>query len=66
MTRHSHLLYENYLTHNTVKKGRIDKTCEHCKLPIPKGTEHKVHVFPEYETYATHLECSLPFAASLG
>ena len=66
MTRHPHLLYENYLTFKVIKRGRINKICEHCKLQIEKGVEHKVHMFPEYETYATHLDCSLPFASSLG
>ena len=63
--KHPTLLYENYKTFNIVKKGKSDKTCEHCKAVIPIGMVHKVHMFCDYESYPSHLECSIPFAASL-
>ena len=65
MKKHPFLLYEDRRTISIIKKGRTDKTCEHCSLLIPIGMEHKVHMFADYETYPTHLECSLSFSASL-
>ena len=63
---HAFLEYENRITIHTVKKGKTDKICEQCGDNILIGVEHKVHTFiPGYESYPTHLECSIPFAASL-
>lgn len=62
---HPTLEYEFYLKPTLIKKGRILKICEHCKDEILIGTSHNVHMFHGYESYPTHLECSLLFTASL-
>lgn len=63
--KHGFLQYEDYRGFKIIKKGRKDKECEFCHLSIPIGMEHRVHDFGNYETYPTHTECSLKFAASL-
>lgn len=65
VTKHPFLLYEDQTIVNLIKRGRSDKICALCGQSIPIGMHHKVHMFTDYESYPTHLECSLLFSASL-
>jgi hypothetical protein len=67
MEQHEYLLKENYYEARSVGTGaRSSKTCEQCGKTISKGTPHEMHHFyPEFNSYATHIECSKDFIASL-
>ena len=67
MKQHEYLQAENYYESKSVGTGaRSSKTCEHCGKTINKGTPHEMHHFyPEFQSYATHKECSTPFIESL-
>lgn len=66
--KHEHLQDDDYYESSTVKKGRSNKTCEHCGKPIPIGMPHTVHKFygdGDYPNYPTHNECVENFKKSL-
>lgn len=66
MDKHEYLNQEDYYEAQHVSKGRKEKRCEHCSGIIEIGTSHDVHKFyPEFESYATHKECTEPFKQSL-
>lgn len=64
--KHEYLLKDNSSGSRIVKKGRLDKICEHCNKIIPIGTSHLVYSFyPDFHNYAIHESCSLLFENSL-
>lgn len=64
--KHEYLNEEDYYEIKSVNKGRSVKWCEHCGGNIEIGVPHEMHHFyPEFQAYATHLECSKAFKQSL-
>ena len=65
--RHEYLKSENYYESKHVgTRAKGDKTCECCFEVIKKGTPHLMHHFyPEFQAYATHIECENAFKESL-
>ena len=63
---HEYLKRDDYYETRSVNKGRSHKYCEYCGEIIPVGMPHKMHHFyPEFEAYATHIECTAAFMDSL-
>jgi len=64
--KHEYLREEDYYESRSIQKGRTDKYCEGCHKTIPKGMPHLMHHFyPEFDAYATHVECEQIFKDSL-